>query len=74
MMESLRRAIETSLTDHQRTLFVRIVLNSVPLDALVAELGTNRNAIYKALFDARRKLRASLVADGYLTGEQGRQP
>jgi RNA polymerase sigma-70 factor (ECF subfamily) len=28
------------------------VLNGVPLDALVAEFGTNRNAIYKMLFDA----------------------
>jgi RNA polymerase sigma-70 factor, ECF subfamily len=30
------------------------------------ELGTNRNAIYKMMFDARRKLRAALVAKGYL--------
>jgi hypothetical protein len=37
----------------------------VPLDALALELDTNRGAIYKAPFDARRKLRASL--DGFLT-------
>jgi len=30
------------------------------LDALVIELASNRNAIYKALFDARRKLRVAL--------------
>ena len=35
-------------------------------DALVAELGSSRNALYKTMFDARRKLRASLVANGYL--------
>ena len=35
------------LTGHQRRIFVAIVLNDVPLDALVAELGSNRNAIYK---------------------------
>jgi RNA polymerase sigma-70 factor (ECF subfamily) len=29
-------------------------------------LGSSRNAIYKMLFDARRKLRAALVTDGYL--------
>ncbi|MEV0070754.1 hypothetical protein [Amycolatopsis sp. NPDC050768] len=49
-----------------------LVLNAVPLDALVAELGTNRNAIYKTLFDARRKLRARLVAEGYLDELGGR--
>jgi RNA polymerase sigma-70 factor (ECF subfamily) len=38
----------------------------VPLDALAAELGCSRNALYKTMFDARRKLRSSLVADGHL--------
>jgi RNA polymerase sigma-70 factor (ECF subfamily) len=42
------------------------VLNEVPLDALAASLGKNRNAIYKAIFDARRKIRGFLVANGYL--------
>jgi RNA polymerase sigma-70 factor (ECF subfamily) len=49
-----------------------IVLNGVSLDALVAELGTNRNAIYKMLFDARRKLRAEFVTRGYLETETRR--
>jgi hypothetical protein len=30
------------------------------MDALALELDTNRGAIYKTLFDARRKLRASV--------------
>src|SRR3954452_8601974 len=73
LMAGLRQAIDTTLTDHQRRLFVAIVLNRVPLDALVEKLGTNRNAIYKALFDARRKLRAALVANGYLSDVPGRR-
>jgi RNA polymerase sigma-70 factor (ECF subfamily) len=36
------------------------------LDALVHELGSSRNAIYKTLYDARRKLRARLVDAGHL--------
>ena len=56
----------TELTARQREVFVAIVLNGVPLDALVLELGSNRNAIYKMMFDARRKLRAALAANGYL--------
>jgi RNA polymerase sigma-70 factor (ECF subfamily) len=52
--------------------FVAIVLNGVPLEALVIELGSTRNAIYKTMFDARRKLRAALAADGYLDDETSR--
>jgi RNA polymerase sigma-70 factor (ECF subfamily) len=66
--------IDTVLTDRQRRIFVSIVLNEVPVDALAAELGSNRNAIYKALFDARRKLRAALVANGYLDNNTSRRP
>jgi RNA polymerase sigma-70 factor (ECF subfamily) len=69
MLAALRRAVATELTPRQREVFVAIVLNEVPLvplDTLVTELGSNRNAIYKMLFDARRKLRAALAAGGYL--------
>jgi len=43
-------------------------VDGIPLDALVARLGSSRNAIYKTMFDARRKLRAALAANGYLEG------
>ncbi len=74
LVTALHRAVDHVLTDWQRRLFVAIVVNGVPLDALVAELGSNRNAIYKTLFDARRKLRAELVANGYLDTETSRRP
>lgn len=70
---ALRRAVDGELTERQRTVFVAIVINGVPLDALVAELGSNRNAIYKTLFDARRKLRAALAANGYLGPDLSRR-
>jgi len=44
----------------------------VPLDAVAAELRSSSNAVYKMMFDARRKLRAGLVANGYLENEEGR--
>jgi RNA polymerase sigma-70 factor (ECF subfamily) len=62
------------LTDRQRQVFVAIVLDDAPLDAVAAELGSNRNAIYKTLFDARRKLRAALAASGYLSHDTSRHP
>jgi RNA polymerase sigma-70 factor, ECF subfamily len=68
LLEALRHAVEHELTGHQREIFAALVLHAVPLDALVVRLGSNRNAIYKTLFDARRKLRAALAAKGYLDG------
>jgi RNA polymerase sigma-70 factor (ECF subfamily) len=70
---ALHQAIDDELTEHQRRIFVAIVLDATPLDALVVELGSSRNAIYKTLFDARRKLRASLVTNGYLDDDTMRQ-
>jgi RNA polymerase sigma-70 factor (ECF subfamily) len=66
LLAALHRAVNEKLTARQRAVFVAIVLNNVPLDTLVIELASNRNAIYKTLFDARRKLRAALAADGYI--------
>ena len=56
--------MDEELTERQRKIFVAIVLNNVPLDSLVIEMASSRNAIYKALFDARRKLRAALPLTG----------
>ena len=69
LFAALRRAVDTELTSRQREVFVAIVLNDVPLDTLVMHLGSSRNAIYQVLFDARRKLRAALAANGYLPGD-----
>lgn len=66
LITALRRAVDEVLTERQRRAFVAIVLNEIPADALMHELGTTRNAIYKTLYDARRKLRAQLVAAGHL--------
>jgi len=65
LFATLRRAIDTDLTPRQRRVFVAVALNQVPMDAFARELGVSRNALYKTLFDARRKLRASLLAAGY---------
>ncbi|MEO6511690.1 MAG: sigma-70 family RNA polymerase sigma factor [Nocardioides sp.] len=66
LMDAVRVAVDEELTEHQRRVFVAIAVQAVPLDVLVAELDTNRNAIYKTMFDARRKVRAHLETHGYL--------
>jgi RNA polymerase sigma-70 factor (ECF subfamily) len=70
LVEALRHAVDDVLSDQQRRVFVAVVLNGIPADALVDRLGPSRNAIYKTLYDARRKLRAQLVATGHLDADE----
>ena len=72
LADAVRRAVDEQLTPRQRQVFVALVLSGVPMDALVAQLGSTRNAIYKTMFDARRKLRAALAANGYLDDQTSR--
>ena len=67
ILAEVRRVVEEEeLTSQQRRIFVAVVVDQIPRDALVAELGLQKNAIYKVIFDARRKIRRALVAKGYL--------
>jgi RNA polymerase sigma-70 factor, ECF subfamily len=69
-LATLTNAIGQDLTARQREVFVAIALNEVPIDVLALQLSSNRNAIYKNLFDARGRLRASLASASHpLTDE-----
>lgn len=66
LITAVRRVVEEALTPRQRTVFIAQTVNDVPADALAAKLGVSRGAIHKTLFDARRKIRAFLVTNGYI--------
>jgi RNA polymerase sigma-70 factor (ECF subfamily) len=72
LVSALRRAVDEDLSGEQRSVFTAVTLHGVPAAALATALGSNRNAIYKALFEARRILRARLAANrrdlAYLPG------
>ena len=65
----IREVIERDLTEKQRKVLILMVFNEVPMDEIVQQLDTNRNAIYKLLHDARRKLKSSLQARGFEVDE-----
>jgi RNA polymerase sigma-70 factor, ECF subfamily len=67
LIDAFRKAVDEVLTAHQRRVFIAVIVDGVPLEALAVKLGSNRNAIYKTVYDARRKLRGALAANGYLT-------
>lgn len=63
-LEGIRRALRDVLTPRQRAALEALFLEGVPLDVVSDRLGTNRNALYKLVFDARRKLRNHLAEQG----------
>lgn len=67
--EIIREVIEHDLTEKQRQILIMMVFNEVPMDEVVRRLSTNRNAIYKMLHDARRKLKSGLQARGFEVSE-----
>jgi RNA polymerase sigma-70 factor, ECF subfamily len=65
----LQQVILHDLTEKQRQVLVLMIIHNVPLDEVVRHLGTNRNAVYKLLHDARRKLKNGLEQNGFDIGE-----
>ena len=64
MQERIARALREALTSRQRQALEAVVLQGVPLEIVAQQMGSNRNALYKLVHDARRKLRAELEAQG----------
>jgi RNA polymerase sigma-70 factor (ECF subfamily) len=65
LLAAIERSIRDDLTPHQRRVLVALAVNGVPIDVLAERLDTNRNALYKTLHDARRKLRRRLDEAGF---------
>ena len=64
VQERIARALREKLTPRQRQALEAVVLQGVPLEVVAQQMGSNRNALYKLVHDARRKLRAELEAQG----------
>jgi len=65
MMTAIRDGIEQHLTRKQQEALRALVFEEVPLDELVRRWGSSRNAVYKLVHDARRKLKAHLAGRGF---------
>jgi RNA polymerase sigma-70 factor, ECF subfamily len=60
----LRRMIDEELTDRQREAVVAVILEGMPISEVARRMGTNQNALYKLLHDARKKLKRQMEASG----------
>jgi RNA polymerase sigma-70 factor (ECF subfamily) len=64
VLARIQTALDNALTERQVRALVAVAIRGVPLEVVAEQMGTNRNALYKLLHDARRKLRTSLEAQG----------
>lgn len=72
LARAVEQAIAHELTPHQRRVVLALLVDEVPIDVLADRLGSTRNALYKTLHDARRRLRATLTASGHLDARADR--
>jgi RNA polymerase sigma-70 factor, ECF subfamily len=64
LLSAVRKAIDETLSEHQRRVLLAVTVEGVPIDVLAERLGTTRGALYKTVHDARRKLRSKLAEQG----------
>lgn len=64
MLALVQHLIATELTERQRQALVAIGVRGMPLEEVARHMGTNRNAMYKLLHDARSRLKRALATRG----------
>ncbi|MBZ0293793.1 MAG: sigma-70 family RNA polymerase sigma factor [Anaerolineae bacterium] len=64
VLKTISDSLRDSLTERQYQALEAVALRGVPLEVVAERMGTNRNALYKLVHDARRKLRGHLEAQG----------
>lgn len=67
VLRKIDTALREALTERQYQALIAVAVQGVPLEILAERMDTNRNALYKLLHDARRKLRTHLEAQGLTT-------
>ena len=64
VLGELRRMVDEELTYRQREAVVAVLLEGMPISEVARRMGTNQNALYKLLHDARKKLKREMEAAG----------
>src|SRR4029453_14793269 len=64
LFETLRRLINEALTDKQ-WMAMTAELGGMPVEEIARRMGSNVNAVYKLLYDARKRLKHGLETAGY---------
>ncbi len=69
ILSRLQHMLDEELTEKQRRALLVASTSDLPLEEVARRLGTERNALYKLLHDARLKLKRRLARDGLSPAE-----
>ena len=69
IFEIVERLINEELTEKQRTAMLSVLQGGMPMEEVANRLGTNRNALYKLLHDARQRLQSRLEETSGLSAQ-----
>lgn len=64
VMDAVQRTLNEKLTERQRIALVAVKVEGAPLEEVAQRMDTNRNALYKLLYDARQRLKRELMDTG----------
>lgn len=64
LMETMRSIIDHELTDKQKKAIQALMVEGLPISVVAEQMGTNRNALYKVVHDARLKLKTKFKEEG----------
>ena len=62
IIDRLWEAIDDSLTDKQKKAVIADFVVGMPIEEIARQMKTNRNAVYKLLYDARQNLKKHLIS------------
>jgi RNA polymerase sigma-70 factor (ECF subfamily) len=64
LMAMMEKTMAEVLTEKQRTALAAVAIHGMPIEEVAARMGSNRNALYKLLHDARLKLKDHFTERG----------
>ncbi len=64
MMRMMEQMLREALTERQRKVMMAVMVGGMPLEEVARRMNTNRNALYKVLHDARKRMRSALREKG----------
>jgi len=69
LMTMLYKVMQQELTEKQRTALMAVAVHEMPLEEVARRMGSERNALYKLLHDARLKLKRRMEKLGLSQAE-----
>lgn len=69
LIQLVNRLIMTELSEKQRKVLMMVAMQGMPLDEVAHRMGTNRNALYKLMHDARLHLKRRLEENDLTPGQ-----